>query len=154
MLFLLFFVCWYILSGENKEFFLIAGVFSSIACVFIANKVGSGFVDARYNIGVIGYGFWLLKEIAISAWQVTKVVWSPKAEISPKFASIATYQDTDLGQVTYANSITLTPGTITVEVDSENNRILVHALQSRTVDDLSMEGVMDKKISKIIKAAK
>lgn len=89
------------------------------------------------------YFFWLLKEIAKSSVNVTKLILSRKLSLSPAAAWIYTKQSSDIGRVIYANSITLTPGTITICV--ENQRLLVHSLEALNLKDLE-SGEMDNKI--------
>ncbi len=72
------------------------------------------------------YWVWLLKEIIKSAWDVSKIIVHPKLPISPTLVRFKPSQRTDVGLVIHANSITLTPGTITIEATSEE--FLVHGL--------------------------
>ena len=67
-----------------------------------------------------------MKEIAVAAWDVTKRILHPRLPISPSLVEFAPAQKTNAGLLIHANSITLTPGTISVEV--EPGRFLVHAL--------------------------
>lgn len=89
------------------------------------------------------YFLWLLKEIAKSSISVTKLIWSRDLKLNPAMDWISTKQTTDIGRVIYANSITLTPGTITVCV--ENKRLLVHSLDGSSLKDLEV-GEMDGRI--------
>ncbi len=72
------------------------------------------------------YWPWLLWEIVKSNLQVARIILSPRLEISPELIKVPTSQGSDLGRVIYANSITLTPGTVSIYVWSE--AIEVHAL--------------------------
>ena len=74
----------------------------------------------------IAYVFWLLKEIAKSNWAVTKVILSRDMPIRQHLFETPYSQKSDIGQVIFANSITLTPGTISVEC--ERGHFLIHAL--------------------------
>jgi multicomponent Na+:H+ antiporter subunit E len=67
-----------------------------------------------------------MREIAKSAWSVTRIILDPRLPISPTMTTVKASQRTAAGIVTYANSITLTPGTITVGVSG--NALTVHAL--------------------------
>lgn len=88
------------------------------------------------------YALWLIKEIFISAIDVSKSIWL-NTEITPDFAYITPELPSDLHKVIYANSITLTPGTITVALD--NTTFLVHALHAENLEELN-DGVMQQKI--------
>ena len=93
---------------------------------------------------VIGYWLWLLKEIWLAAIDVTKRVLAPNMPISPTLIELDATQHSELGQVIYANSITLTPGTYTIRV--YGNRLLVHALAREGADSLA-EGGMDRRVT-------
>ena len=87
---------------------------------------------------------WLLKEILIANINVAKVILSPKLPISPIMVVFGSTQKTDLGRVLYANSITLTPGTITTGV--EGDQLEIHALTRKDVDGRE-EDEMDQRVS-------
>ena len=94
----------------------------------------------------IGYFIWLLGEIAKSNIQVIKTILQGDQHINQQMFYKKTTQSSDIGKVIFANSITLTPGTISVSVEGED--ILVHALNLKDadLDDLSE---MDKKVTNI-----
>ncbi len=129
---LLLFLFWLLLSGMFTPFLLMAGVGSSIAAVFLAwrMRVASGDRSERENfprlIACVAYAPWLMREIAVAAWDVTKRILHPRLPISPTLVEFEPAQKTNAGLLIHANSITLTPGTISVEV--EPGRFLVHAL--------------------------
>jgi multicomponent Na+:H+ antiporter subunit E len=101
-----------------------------------------------FKIGAIFYIFWLVKEIFMSAIAVVKIACRQNLRIQPLLEPIKSIQKTDTGIVIYANSITLTPGTVTLS--TEDNVLLVHALDSKFMDDLQ-GGEMDNRINKIIR---
>jgi multicomponent Na+:H+ antiporter subunit E len=68
----------------------------------------------------------LIREITVSNIEVVRAILSPRLPIQPHFLRVRTRQTTDLGKVILANSITLTPGTVTVDV--QGDELLVHAL--------------------------
>lgn len=74
------------------------------------------------------YFVWLFIEIVKANVAVVRAVMSPGLEVSPTLTKIPTPQSTDIGRVMFANSITLTPGTVSVCM--EDDHILVHALLS------------------------
>ena len=87
---------------------------------------------------------WLLWEITKSAWAVTKIILHPRLPISPTMTKVLASQKTSVGIATYANSITLTPGTITTGV--KGNMLTVHALVRDGAADLEGGG-MDAHVS-------
>jgi len=69
-----------------------------------------------------------LKELTIANYQVTKLVLAPRLKIRPGFVAVPMEAETDFEVTCLANSITLTPGTITVHLPAERHVIVVHAL--------------------------
>lgn len=124
------FAFWLLLSGMFVPFLLAAGVGSAIAVAFVARRMDV--VDHEGHPihlawgAFLSYWPWLTLEIIRSAWAVTRIILKPSLPISPTITAFTPSQQTDLGLVIHANSITLTPGTITVE--AEPGRFLVHAL--------------------------
>jgi multicomponent Na+:H+ antiporter subunit E len=75
---------------------------------------------------LFSYWPWLIMEIAKSSWDVSRRILDPRLPISPTLARFRPSQKSELGLVIHANSITLTPGTVAVEVEA--GEFLVHAL--------------------------
>ena len=103
-------------------------------------------VPIQISWGVLRYLPWLIKEIIKANYDVAKRVISPNLRISPCLFEAPVSQKTDLGQALYANSITLTPGT--VSVDLAPNMIQVHALHQGSADGV-LEGEMDARVSAV-----
>src|SRR5690606_15850165 len=85
---------------------------------------------------------WLLKEIVVANLDVTKRILGPRSAISPVVFDAPSSQRTDLGRTIFANSITLTPGTVSFGV--EGDKIRVHAI-AREVRDGLLTGEMDRR---------
>lgn len=131
LLFLLaLYAFWLLLSGLFTPFLLAAGVGSAAAIVWLARRMNlidhEGFPIELGLRPFLSYWPWLGKEILKSAWDVSKRILDPRLPISPTMVEFVPSQQSDLGLVIHANSITLTPGTIAIEV--ERGRFLVHAL--------------------------
>jgi multisubunit Na+/H+ antiporter MnhE subunit len=101
----------------------------------------------RVSMSFIRYTLWLFIEIVKSSIGVTKLIWQRPLSITPTTSWIPTTQESDAARVIFANSITLTPGTITICL--EDNRLFVHSLTREGVEDLQ-NGYMDSKIRKAI----
>jgi multicomponent Na+:H+ antiporter subunit E len=102
-----------------------------------------GFLPSKLRLR-FGYFLWLAREIFNSAVNVTKYIYGgEKYTFEPKVAWIESRQKNELDLVLYANSITLTPGTITVDLDGK--KLLVHALDMSGIKDLQ-RGEMDLRI--------
>jgi len=137
---------WLALSGHYTPLLLGIGVVCSIVCVLAAKRMGA--VDAEAHptqlfIPALSYFPWLVWEIVKSAWAVSKIIVHPKLPISPTMTVVNASQRTSVGIVAYANSITLTPGTITTHV--KGNQLTVHALVRDGAIDLE-GGSMDARV--------
>jgi multicomponent Na+:H+ antiporter subunit E len=120
---------WLLLSGMFTPFLLAAGLGASIAVAALAWRMEVADREGHpihLAAGAITYWPWLLKEIAVSGWQVARIILHPRLPVSPTMVRFKPSQESTVGLVTHANSITLTPGTLTVEADHEE--FLVHAL--------------------------
>ncbi len=145
---ILLFLFWLALSGHYTEFLIGIGIAATLLCLAVANRMGT--VDAegvpvQLALGAITYIPWLIWEIIKSAWAVTQIIIDPRLPISPTMTRIRASQATSTGQSVYANSITLTPGTITTNVDGD--MLTVHAIVSDGADDLE-GGSMDARVSR------
>ncbi len=144
--FVLLLAFWLLLSGHFTPFLVAAGIGSAVAVVLFGRRMQ--IVDReRHPIFlwriVLLYWPWLIKEIAKSGWDVSKRILHPHLPISPTLIRFKPSQQTVVGLVTHANSITLTPGTITVE--AEPGEFLVHALTRA-----GAEGVVDSEMDRRI----
>lgn len=92
------------------------------------------------------YWLWLIKEVVVSNIAVARCVWQGSRSISPTVITVEASQKTDLGKVIYANSITLTPGT--VSIDLNDNQITVHALTRDSANEL-MAGEMNRRVCRM-----
>lgn len=142
------FVFWLVLSGYFEPFLLISGAASAIAVVWLGHRMAV--IDHEGHPIHLGwrtptYWPWLLKEIVKSAWDVSRIIVNPRLPISPSMGRVKATQHTSVGLVIYANSITLTPGTVSVEV--AQGEILVHALTRDGLSSLA-EGDMDRRVSR------
>jgi multicomponent Na+:H+ antiporter subunit E len=142
------FVVWLLLSGHFTPFLLVLGLASCALVVLVTLRMDvadrEGHPLHLTWRGALIYWPWLLVEIVKANIDVAKRIVSPSLPITPTLVRIRASQTSDLGQVIYANSITLTPGTISVDV--ANGEILVHAL-SREGADALLEGEMDRRVT-------
>ena len=76
----------------------------------------------------IVYIFRFSKELTLANYQVAKLVLSPSMPIRPGFISIPLEAKTDFEITSFANSITLTPGTISVHIPDDRSAIVIHAI--------------------------
>lgn len=140
---------WMLLSGYFEPFLLAAGAGSALAVVLLARRMK--IIDREGHpiqmiASVVLYWPWLMKEIAKSAWDVSRIILDPRLPISPVLVRFKPSQKSQAGLATHANSITLTPGTITVE--AAQDEFLVHAL-TRAGGEGVIDSEMDRRVSKV-----
>ena len=110
---------WWMLSGQTAPLLLAFGVLSVLGTVWLARRME--IVDheshpVHLSAALSRYWLRLLREIVVSNVDVVRAIISPRMPIQPHFLTVRTRQTTDLGKVILANSITLTPGTVTVDL--------------------------------------
>lgn len=140
---------WLLNSGHFDPILLALGLVSVVLVVGIALRMT--IVDADHPslpvyLRAIGYFAWLIKEIVLANLHVVRRIWALKPQISPTVITLEASQVSDVGKVIYANSITLTPGTITLEITG--NRLQVHALTRDAAQDL-LEDHMNKRVKRV-----
>jgi len=126
---------WLALSGHYTPLLLGFGVASCVLVVYIALRmevVDHEGMPLHVTGRVLLYLPWLLKEILVANVEVAMVILHPKLPISPRMVVFHGSQKTDLGRAIYANSITLTPGTVTTGVEGQDFQI--HALRAADLE--------------------
>ncbi len=140
---------WWILSGLTLTLILAFGTGSIIFIVWICHRMDT--IDHETHpihlaTGIITYFPWLLRQIIIANWDVAKTILIKKPSIQPRLIRIKASQTSELGLVTFANSITLTPGTVTLDVENED--FLIHSLTKDSYDSL-LSGEMDQRVTRL-----
>lgn len=152
--FFILMVFWAMLSGKFDLFHLSLGVICSILIAFLTHDLL--FANTRVgDIRVIVQRFivyipWLLYQIVLSNFHVAYLALSPKMPIDPKIIRFSTKLESDISWVTLANSITLTPGTITVDI--MEGKFFIHALSKKVADDLNT-GEMEDRVAHVFMEA-
>lgn len=143
------YVFWLLLSGMYTPFLLGAGFASALAVAYLAWRMEVADREghpSHLTLAAIGYWPWLVKEVIRSGWQVIRIIVHPRLPISPTLARFRPAQKSAVGLVTHANSITLTPGTVTIEATHEE--FLVHALTREGAADLA-GSEMDRRVARM-----
>ncbi len=150
-MYFLLFGFWVLLNGKwNGEIAIVGVIVCAALYAFMVAFMGYSpkqeWKIARRLPRIISYFFYLVKEVFASSWGTMKLIWSPEKEIEPRVTSFRTRLRTDAGKVVLANSITMTPGTITVDV--QDDLFLIHCLDESF--DVGQEGFeMEDRIMKI-----
>lgn len=143
----LFAATWLLWSGVYLPLTLALGALSCIAVTVLAVRIG--FVDSEvyalhFGRRLPGYWLWLLWEIVKANLNVARIVLSPRMPIEPTVTSVDAHELDPVSQATLANSITLTPGTLSMDVN--RGRIEVHCL-TREIGDELREGEMHRRVA-------
>lgn len=141
---------WLLWSGHLEPFLIALGAISVIVCVWLTARMG--ILDSEtvpLHLGArpfTHFAPWLLKEIVVSNLQVAKIILSPQMPLQRNMVTVTAHQKSEIGRVIFANSITATPGTVSVRV--EGDQIQVHALSfAGAAEDLA--GEMDRRVTEL-----
>jgi len=144
------FAFWILLSGEFTFILITSGVVASLITAYLSHDIFVGKADLKTETGrvfkFIVYIPWLLWEIILANVEIAYLVLNPKPLVDPQIVRFKNDLKTDLGIVTLAHSITLTPGTVTVEADREE--FVIHAIWQKSAEGI-IGGEMQRKVKKI-----
>ncbi|MGN0745089.1 MAG: Na+/H+ antiporter subunit E [Aristaeellaceae bacterium] len=140
-MFFILFGLWLLLNGQwTLEIAIvgvvICGLLYAFLCAFMGYSPRREWAIFRRIPRIVGYGLYLVKEVIKAACATIRLIWSPKLVTQPEVTSFHTKLRTDAGKVVLANSITMTPGTITVDV--RDDLFLIHCLDDSF--DVGQEG--------------
>ena len=138
---------WLLWSGIYTPLLLGLGAFSCLLTLYIRHRMGY-FVTDEFSLRsggrLLRYWLWLGKEVVKSSLDVARIVLSPSLPISPQVVTIRASSEHPVDQAILANSITLTPGTLALDV--HEGEITVHALTKAGADELK-RGEMDRRVA-------
>ncbi len=140
-----------VLSGQFHNS-LLMGVGAGCIALIIYLGVRMGLVDEESYPGLgvwaraLLYVPYLVGQVIVANIDVLKRVWSPSLQIAPSMVKVPYSTRTAFGTVTYANSITLTPGTVTVDIDDDS--MLIHALTAEAGEGLK-DGGMEAQVKRL-----
>ena len=153
----LHYALWLAFSGHLEPEFLLMGLMAAVGATAVSNWLFHGMADPLFSGPRPTYGWmvrvalrfalyvpWLVLEIVLSNIHVAILVLSPKMSIAPCLVEFETTLRSERAQVLLAQSITLTPGTVTV--DASNGRFVVHCLSEKSRQGLE-EGSIQRKVA-------
>ena len=151
-------LAWLLMSGHytyslEDPKIAVFGLLSCAAVAWVVKRMvwASGYqLDRSLGLKTLLYLPWLLKEIVKSNLQVARIILDPRLPISPRIIRVEASQRSEEAQVLFANSITLTPGTISLDLRS--NTITVHALTREFADGLG-DGEMARRVAECERSA-
>lgn len=129
---------WIILSAEISMFFVVSAILAVAMAIFIDKKL---FFISPLWIGIkwswIVFIGSLLKEMFISSIKLIKIIWFSPKQVEPCCISIDAQSEEKTSQAVQANSITLTPGTMAMQL--QDGKILVHAINTEMMQELQQD---------------
>lgn len=145
-------IFWLLLSGYwSNPLILTLGALSIALSTWIAMRIEKDYPFGEKGVSVILRQFkfwpWLIIEVVKSNITVLKCIWMPKSHpISPIIRQLKMKPESRIARTIYANAITLTPGTVSIEVVGDD--ILVYALLESSMKDLE-DGEMNRRVHQL-----
>jgi len=139
-------LAWLLWSGLFKPLLLALGVFSSVLVAYLSHRLrlfDEPVFELRYILRLVKFWAWLAGEIVKSSLHVTRLVLSPKPPISPTVAEFDSRCERPLDQAVLGNSITLTPGTVPLQIT--NGHFVVQAITQSSARDIA-SGEMERRV--------
>nr|WP_223190123.1 Na+/H+ antiporter subunit E [Streptomyces sp. TRM68416] len=129
-------VFWLLLSGHYEPLPLALGVLSVAVVCWLTLRAGLEHHSATvsFTLRLPRYFLWLSGQVLLSTFAVARKVWAPRPDLRPVVQPTPTPHLPELSRVVYANSITLTPGTLSLDVEADH--IEVHSLEAASVEEL------------------
>jgi len=149
MLGVLLVLAWLLWSGYFKPLILMFGALSCAIVLITAHRMhlfDTDIFKLRFLSRLFRFWVWLGREIVRSSLEVTRIVLNPRLPIKPTVVTIDSHCDHPVDLAILGNSITLTPGTLTLSID--NRRFTVHALTETGACDIE-GGEMDRRVSEL-----
>lgn len=151
------FIFWLLITASLEPKFLIMGLVSTVVVAWMCMPIfmlhNQSHTKKYFMLGfspikLLLYTIWLMKELVLANVDVAKAALKKDLPIEPKILYFQCHYDNPLALTVLANSITLTPGTITVNV-SHKNVYTIHALTPGAAQGI-MDGAMLKKVAELL----
>ena len=145
---------WIVFSGKFDGFHLTLGVVSVVLVLGFNDAIrrlrprrgGPARRDHLHMLRALFYVPWLLYQIVVSAVYVTRMIVAGESRIDPRIVTFRSDQPNEVAQVVLGNSITLTPGTLTLDI--HDDEYVIHALDQGVADSL-LNGAMQNRVAKL-----
>lgn len=147
--FVLLLIFWVAFSGKFDAFHFGLGLASCLLIALLSHDLLFHDLSGKNKLRTVGRFFlyipWLIYQVILASLHVAWLVLNPKG-LHPQIVTVKTKLRSDISMVTFANSITLTPGTITMDI--QNGTYYVHAISQETADGL-LTGDMENRVAKV-----
>lgn len=134
----LLFALWLGLSGQINVMLVSVGLVSTLVILYIAyrmDKIDNEIYPAHLTILLLRFWLFLAREVIIANIDVIRRIFKPGKNISPQLFELPLTLEADVSRVIYANAITMTPGTVSANLDKKT--ITIHTLSIEAAEDLS-----------------
>ena len=150
------FTTWIVFSGKFDLFHLSLGVIASLLVTNFSGDFFWGDKSSRFRLRLgfipnfIGYNIWLIAEIFRANLHVFRLAFHPKVRevIEPQIFQFQTSLKSDFARFVLGNSITLTPGTVTLKI--EGDIFTIHAISDQAA--ASLPGEMERRVAKVFES--
>ena len=142
-------IIWLLLSGHYTTLILSLGALSVLAVTWFVwrmDRVDGELAVLPMRPRLLYYLLWLMWQVVLSNIDLVRRIWNPALPIRPTWQRLDIKVTSPLAKVLYANSITLTPGTLTTDVREDH--FMVHSLTSEGIDELR-KGDMERQIQRL-----
>ncbi len=139
-MFFIFLLLWFVFNGKiTLELFLVGSLISALlywfVCRFMDYSIKKDIKNIKKIPGMVAYIFFLIVEVIKCNFRLAFYIWTSKYEVEPKLVTFKTGLKGDKYRTLLANSITITPGTITAML--EDDELVVHCIDTDTSKGLS-----------------
>ena len=121
-------IAWAAITGSTSPHNLVFGFALAALCLSVVREPYGSAGYLRRSWAIVRLSLLFLKELAISAWRVAVTVLTPNMQLQPGIFAFPLTVDRDFEITLLANMITLTPGTLSVDVSDDRKTLYVHAL--------------------------
>lgn len=136
------FILWIILSGYFECFFVISGVLSCLFTILLCQRLSGAYLnvwgksDKTLLFRFILYIGWLMLQVVLSCLYVVKKIW--QLSFNPQTITFESQQKNSISLALFANSVTLTPGTVSVDVIHKNpHKVIISVIDEKLIDSLN-----------------
>lgn len=149
--FIVFYILWLVLAGVNQQELIAGAVVSALLAVVVGKLVNYEF-GPRTLVTLVKYTFLyiplFLWKLVLANFQMAKMVLSPTLPIKPGFVVLKTGLKSDIAKLSLANSITLTPGTLSLDI--ENEEVLIHWVKVEGETEAEHQALISKEFEKTL----
>lgn len=144
---------WAVLSGHysTEPLVFALAVVSLVFVLFVSRRIdrvlgaaGPAFLVFGWLWRIPRYTLFMIRQVIAANLHVTRLLFDPRVQLAPRILHVRASQRTELARSFLANSITFTPGTVTLDLDGD--RLLVHALDAVSASAV-INGEMDRAAS-------